>query len=164
VASEDAEAVLHLVGGSTEAYRNELNAFCANADLTNRVHQWGYREDALRLLTTADVYVHTSPPSRFQESFGRSVVEAMAFGIPVVCFRSGALQEIVAHEETGLLCDESAASLASAIVRFLRDEDFRRRCGEQARKRYECLYSPTVIRPRWTGFLQQKNGAPSSLL
>jgi glycosyltransferase involved in cell wall biosynthesis len=101
----------------------------------------------------AYIYVHSSPPSRFHESFGRSVVEAMAHGVPIVCFRSGALQEIVLHEETGLICEESAFSLASALNRFLEECEFRGVCGKGARQRYEQEYSSVVVRPRWAQML-----------
>jgi glycosyltransferase involved in cell wall biosynthesis len=102
----------------------------------------------------AYVYVH-SPPSGFHESFGRSVVE-MAHGVPTVCFRSGALQEIVLHENTGLICEESASSLASALNRFLEECEFRDACGKGARQRYKQEYSSVVVRPRWAKLLRAK--------
>lgn len=43
-------------------------------------------------------------PSRY-EGFGYSALEAMACGKPVVGFRCGAVEEVVAEGETGLLCD-----------------------------------------------------------
>jgi glycosyltransferase involved in cell wall biosynthesis len=156
VAPRHPEAVLHLVGGCSEDFRQELNCFCEKSGLGDRVKHWGYRDDALRLLESGYLYVHTSPPSRFHESFGRSVMEAMSMGIPIVCFRSGALQEIVRHGETGLVCDESPESLAAALLRFLDDAGFRNTCGSQAKKRYEIYYSPTVIRPRWVSFFGEK--------
>ena len=110
---------------------------------------WGFREDVTRLLRFAYVYVHSSPPSRFHESFGRSIVEAMAHGVPVVCFRSGALQEIVVHEKTGLLCEEGALPLASALNRLVEEPSFRNACGKGARERFEAEYSAAIVQPKW---------------
>jgi glycosyltransferase involved in cell wall biosynthesis len=155
IAREHQDAMLHLVGGYGEDFRRQLDLdLLVEPALIDRVKFWGYREDILHLLRSAYLYVHSSPPSRFHESFGRSVVEAMALGVPTVCFRSGALQEIVVHEKTGLVCDESATSLAAALNRFLTEINFRNRCGGNARRRYEELYSALVVRDRWIQFFR----------
>jgi glycosyltransferase involved in cell wall biosynthesis len=156
VAPKYPDVLLHLVGGCGDDFRRELDREIASAGLGDRVRFWGFREDATRLMRFAHVYVHTSPPSRFHESFGRSVVEAMAHGVPTVCFRSGALQEIVLHEKTGLICEESASSLASALNRFLEERKFREACGKGARQRYEQDYSSAVVRPRWAQVLRAR--------
>lgn len=155
VAPRYPDVMLHLVGGCGEDFRRELNRQLSR-ELAGRVEFWGFREDAIQLLRYAYLYVHSSPPSRFHESFGRSVVEAMAQGVPTACFRSGALQEIVLHEKTGLICEESASSLASALHRFLEEPKFRDACGKRARERYEQQYSSAVIRPRWARLLRAK--------
>jgi glycosyltransferase involved in cell wall biosynthesis len=157
IATKHPDVLLHLVGGCGDGFRRELDRETASAGLENRVRFWGFREDATRLMQFAHVYVHTSPPSRVHESFGRSVVEAMAHGVPTVCFRSGALQEIVLHEKTGLICEESTSSLASALNRFLEDRNFREACGRGARQRYEQEYSSEVVQPRWAR-LMRANG------
>jgi glycosyltransferase involved in cell wall biosynthesis len=158
VAPKYPDVSLHLVGGCGNDFRRELDREIASAGFLDRVRFWGFREDATRLMRFAHIYVHTSPPSRFHESFGRSVVEAMAHGVPTVCFRSGALQEIVLHEKTGLICEESASSLASALTRFLEQREFRDACGSGARQRYEQEYSSSVVRPRWAQLLRATRG------
>jgi glycosyltransferase involved in cell wall biosynthesis len=155
IAREHQDVMLHLVGGCRVDFRRLLDLdLLAEPALIDRVKFWGYREDILHLLRSTYLYVPSGPPSRFHESFGRSVVEAMALGVPTVCFRSGALQEIAVHEKTGLVCDESAASLAAALNRFLTEINFRNRCGSNARRRYEGLYSVLVVRDRWIQFFK----------
>ena len=154
VAPRHPDVMLHLVGGYRDDFRRELDREIAVAGLADRVRFWGFREDTTRLMRFAYVYVHPSPPSRCQESFGRSVVEAMAQGVPTVCFRSGALQEIVVCEKTGLLCDESPDALGTAMDRFFCDVDLRNDCGRNARQRYQERYSPQVVRRRWAAFFQ----------
>jgi len=148
------DVMLHLVGGCGDDFRHQLDREISSAGLSDRVKFWGFREDAIQFLRYAHLYVHSSPPSRFHESFGRSVVEAMALGVPTACFRSGALQEIVVHEKTGLVCDESAASLAAALNRFLTEINFRNGSGGNARRRYEELYTALVVRDRWIRFFK----------
>jgi glycosyltransferase involved in cell wall biosynthesis len=149
VAAKHPDVMLHVIGDGKEEFRATLQNEINVSGLLGRVKFWGFREDATRLLRFASVYVQPSPPSRFQESFGRSVVEAMAHGVPVVCFRSGALQEIVLHEKTGLICDESAEALSLALNRILDNRDFRNGCGQQAQQDFERMYSRETLRPRW---------------
>jgi glycosyltransferase involved in cell wall biosynthesis len=157
VARQYPDVMLHLVGGCGEDFRRELDQQLSR-ELVGGVQFWGFREDAIQLLRYAYLYVHSSPPSRCHESFGRSVVEAMSLGVPTACFRSGALQEIVLHEKTGLICEESASSLASALNRFLEEPQFRDACGKGARQRYEQEYSSSVVRPRWAQLLRATRG------
>lgn len=51
-------------------------------------------------MVQADVVLNLS---HFQESFGRSVLEAMAAGRLVIAYRWGALPELIRHGETGFL-------------------------------------------------------------
>lgn len=149
------DVVLHIVGNYQEkdseirikeAVRNDVG-----------VKYWGYRDDVLEIMKMVDVYVHPSPPSRCSESFGRGVVEAMSTGTPVVCFRSGALQEIVIHERTGLLCaEESAADLARNLSRFLDSADLRNRCGRLARAEFERKYNNPSVKARWMELFELK--------
>ena len=152
VAAKHPDVMLHLIGEGNEEFRATLQDEINSSGLQARVKFWGFREDATRLLRFAYLYVHSSPPSRFHESFGRSVVEAMAHGVPVVCFRSGALQEIVLCERTGLICDEAAESLGQSLNRLLQHAECRDKFGEIARDRFEKFYSKRAVLPRWQQF------------
>lgn len=59
-------------------------------------------------------------PSRY-EGFGYSALEAMACAKPVVGFRCGAIEEVVADGETGLLCDIDDFDGLEANCRLLAD-------------------------------------------
>jgi len=68
----------------------------------------------------ADVYVNFS----FMEAFTLSVLEVMASGVPMIASAVGGTQEIVTHEEPGLLFQPGyAGSLAEEIIRLLGDEE-----------------------------------------
>jgi glycosyltransferase involved in cell wall biosynthesis len=156
LASDYPDLHLHVLGGGPEEER--LRHTIASMGLDSRVHLWGYRDDVHDFLSMTYLYIHPSPPSRFVESFGRGVVEAMSQGVPAVCFRSGALQEVVLHERTGLVGDqESAACLASNIRRFLDDPRFRSSCARGASSRFDELYSDERIRQRWVEFFGRTN-------
>jgi glycosyltransferase involved in cell wall biosynthesis len=85
-----------------------------------------------RLLERASVLV--APCER--EGFGLAAAEAMAFGRPVVAAAGGALLELVADEETGLLVPpRDATALREAVERLLRDPELREQLGRAARAR-----------------------------
>ena len=64
------------------------------------------------------------------ESFGLIFLEAMAHAKPIVAFHTGAVPEIVAQGETGILAEPGNASdLASALVRMANDAQLRHEMG-----------------------------------
>lgn len=84
-------------------------------------------------------------PSYF-ESFGISVVEAMAFGLPVVCTRAGGVPEIVDDGVTGLIVEPGDASqLAESISRLLGDRAERQRLGQAAREKVLREFDPLKV-------------------
>src|ERR1019366_1706066 len=85
IASRHPDAMLHIIGSTLPKYESEFRQLIGGP-IADRIRYWGYRSDALHLLGQAYLYVHPSPPSRFQESFGRGLVEAMSLGVPPVCF------------------------------------------------------------------------------
>ncbi len=72
----------------------------------------------------------------WNEPFGMTLADAMAFGCPVVSTRAGGIPEIVVDGETGLLAEPGdPTSLARAIVELARDPAMRREMGRQGRAR-----------------------------
>ena len=83
------------------------------------VRRAGYVRSPERLAMfyrAADVYVHAA----IGETFGLSVAEALACGVPVVTASTGGVLEIVDHERTALVVPPGRpVELADAIVRLL---------------------------------------------
>jgi glycosyltransferase involved in cell wall biosynthesis len=76
-------------------------------------------------------------PSRF-DPYGLSISEAMAYGLPCVVTRVGALDEVVLDGRTGFVIppDDSDA-LADALERLLGDPELATRLGRAGRRRVE---------------------------
>jgi glycosyltransferase involved in cell wall biosynthesis len=81
-------------------FETELRNFVASKGLEDRVHFVGFQEDVAEALTDLDVLLHTS---KRPEPFGRTIVEAMAIGTPVVAANAGGAREIIEHGKNGLL-------------------------------------------------------------
>ena len=118
--------------GEGEAYPEQLRRLACSLGLENCLIFTGHLEDVRPALAAMDVFVHPGDP----EPFGLVNVEAMAMGKPVVAFAHGALPEIVADGETGLLVpprDEPA--MAQAIRTLLQDPALRHKMGKAGRER-----------------------------
>jgi alpha-1,6-mannosyltransferase len=89
-----------------------------------------------RALASADVYVSAA---RF-ETFGLSVVEAQASGLPVVGVHAGAMTERVDASCGELVPALDAEDFARAVTR-LADPELRRTLGRNARRRVETEYT-----------------------
>ena len=75
-------------------------------------------------------------PSICQESFGLVAAEAQMRGTAVVATRRGALPEIIADGETGLLVNASCPTkLAEALLKIVRNKDLAERFGRAGRAR-----------------------------
>lgn len=72
----------------------------------------------------------------FSESFGMSLVEAMAVGRPVVGTRVGGMKEIVEHGVTGFLVESGdTKGLTEALVRLLTEPELAADMGRRGRER-----------------------------
>lgn len=101
---------------------------------------WTGRERLLECYEAADIVV---VPSVWPEPFGLVGIEAMAYGKPVVAFRSGAIPEWLAHGETGYLVDTgSVDGLRRRIGELLANPDLRHRMGGAAKERVLAEFSP----------------------
>ncbi|MCX7838708.1 MAG: glycosyltransferase family 4 protein [Anaerolineae bacterium] len=135
-----------LLGGG-ETYARELRALAD--ELRAPVTFTGFVREPSIVYTAADVVAHTSITP---EPFGRTVIEAMMHGKPVVASNAGALPEIV-PEGTGLLTPPNDANaLADALTRLLINDALRAQLGTAARARAESEYSLNQMARRMEEF------------
>ena len=120
----------------------------------------GWRDDALDWVAAADAVVQPS----FCESFCQVLMEALAFGKPMVMTPVGAAPDVIGRDERGLLVPTGDAhALAAALVRLAENRALGAELGERGRKfihenmaaevttrRYERLYE-TVVREAGAG-------------
>jgi glycosyltransferase involved in cell wall biosynthesis len=104
---------------------------------------WCSQDDLPGQLHAADIVVF---PTIAQEALGRTAVEAMAAGRPVVASRIGGLPFTIVDGTTGLLFEPGDSDdLARKLETLLDDADLRERMGLAGRKRFEEHYAWNVI-------------------
>ncbi len=89
-------------------------------------------ENKQQLLENSDAFCF---PSHL-ESFGLVLAEAMAFGLPIVTTRCGAVPEVMTPEHPGLVEVRAPAQIAAALLRLTDDESF-----EALRQRFESHFT-----------------------
>ncbi|MDQ7727293.1 glycosyltransferase [Halomonas sp. SpR8] len=104
----------------------------------------GYVGQPAEALGQLDIVVNLS---RFQESFGRTVLEAMAAARPVVAYDWGALNELVVEGETGFLVPFSDPLAAAQRVAKLANAPGQcRELGQAGRKRAQICFNAVKLR------------------
>jgi spore coat protein SA len=125
------------VAGLAELYHEEYGLLLqrlASGPLAERVHFWGgMPQDGIRQhYQAATVLVNPS----FSESFGMSLVEAMASCKPVIASRVGGMVEVVDEGKTGFLVESGdVEGLAQAICQVLENPEEAKCMGTAGRQR-----------------------------
>jgi glycosyltransferase involved in cell wall biosynthesis len=81
-------------------------------------------------------------PSEWYETFGTTIVEAFACGVPVLCSNLGAMQEIVANGQTGLhFSPADPGDLGAKVSWAWSHPSEMEEMGRRARLEYEAKYT-----------------------
>jgi glycosyltransferase involved in cell wall biosynthesis len=107
---------LLVVGAAADSrYLAVLKREVERLGLEDRVVFAGFVSDAFEALRLMDVLTSASRI----ESFGRTIIEAMAAGVPVLAVRTGGISEIVRHGKNGFLIESGEPQeMAAAIEKF----------------------------------------------
>jgi N-acetyl-alpha-D-glucosaminyl L-malate synthase BshA len=123
-------ARLLLVGDGPE--RLPVEEMVGALGIRDRVLFLGNQEFVEDIFPLADAYLLPS----LHESFGLSVLEAMAVGVPVVTTNVGGTCEVVVDGETGFLrAPHDGTGMVEAMLRILSDPKLAASLGEAGRRR-----------------------------
>jgi glycosyltransferase involved in cell wall biosynthesis len=131
-------ARLVLVGGGPleESYRAAARGLGEAVNVLG----WTGQDTISDLLAAADVYAQPSLPD-LGEAMPRTILEAMASGLPIVATAVAGIPGVVEDGRNGLLVPaRDADALSAAIVRLAEDGALRARLGAQARRDAEERY------------------------
>ena len=121
-------------------YIDSLKVQAEKLGIVDRVIFTGFLEDTGAILSLLDVVLLAST---IPEACPRTIIEAMAAGVPVIATPLGGSKELVTPE-TGLLVPaEDTDAFAAAITQLAEDAERRKRMGVACRLRAEHLFCAT---------------------
>lgn len=88
---------IKIIGEGDAGYEEKLKKYISESNLSSNVLLMGYRTDITEILRTCDVGIMCS----LNEAFGRTTVEYMFAGMPVIGTNTGGTPEIILDGETG---------------------------------------------------------------
>jgi glycosyltransferase involved in cell wall biosynthesis len=134
IAEKYPRAVLLMAGGGKEEQIQEARRLIDEANLSRRTFLLGWRDDSDMLLSAADIAVL----STHCEGLPYVLLEAMAFGKPLVGSRAQGVVDCIVHGCNGYLFDiGDTKSCAASLERLLQDSALRKRFGAAGKELVE---------------------------
>jgi glycogen(starch) synthase len=135
------DITLDIIGDGPTTYVEELKAMVLRYGFEDQIRFLGHF-DHLDLLQKYRYYDALLFPSRWQEPFGLTILEAMSSGVPVIATEIGGPAELISAGESGLLTPpDDAPAMARAAARLYLDPGLWSKISLQARGSYQMRYS-----------------------
>ena len=139
-----------------EAYKKELLEIIKKNKIEDRVKFTGFRRDIGDVMRSLDVLVF---PSATPESFGLSILEAMALGKPVIASNVGGVSEMIEDGITGMLIEPNhPEEITDRIIRLFSDQEMydtiAREAKEVANKRFSLQKYVAAMEEAFRGALR----------
>ena len=121
-------------------YIDSLKIQAKKLGVADRVIFTGFLEDTGAIISLLDVVLLAST---IPEACPRTIIEAMAAGVPVIATPLGGSKELVTSETGILVPAEDADAFAEAITQLAEDAEGREQMGKACRLRAEQLFCAT---------------------
>lgn len=131
--------MLQTYGYGDRSHKTKVAEEAERLGLDSMVSLNNYESETDELLRNASIVV---VPSQEFESFNLTIVEAMAFGIPIVATDVGGMPEVLEGSGAGYVCSRNEPSeFAAAIDKILGNLELGTTMGQCGRATYEKRYS-----------------------
>ena len=129
-----------------------------NENLANVVHLVGASDQVAVWLQAADVFVLSS----LTEGMSNALLEAMAYGLPVVVTDVGGNKDVVIENVNGHRVPlHDVKQFANCLERLLRDSDLRQRMGAAGRGLVKSRYDITNVAAQYVALYKELLNRPS---
>ena len=137
--------------GEEIEYKSLINMY----NLSNYVKYVGYVDglEKHNLLMKTDVLLF---PTEYEyETFGRVIIEAMEYGIPVIASKMGTISSIVIHSKNGYLLENNTEHEIVNYIIKLQDNVLRTNMGNNARKTFISNYEISQYKKRFLEIIRK---------
>lgn len=126
-----------VIAGEGDA-RESLEKLIGEQSAPDRFELLGHRNDIPDLMQAMDVFALSS----YREGLPNVVLEAMAFGTPVVSTKVAGIPRLIQHQQTGVLVDAgNELELREALALLIEQPEFREKLATQGRQKIEQDFS-----------------------
>ena len=134
---------LQIYGHSRPEEKKQVADEIVRLNLENNVSLGDFMPQTSELLEGASVLV---VPSKAYESFGMTIIEAMAFGVPVVTTDVGGMPEVLGDTKAGYVCSKNnPLEFANAIEAILGNSTLASELGRNGRLAFEKRFTATTM-------------------
>lgn len=134
-----------------------LKTIAESLGVENQIHFLGFRSDIKDLLAAADIFLFTT----LQEGLPRSMMEAMACGLPCIASNIRGNVDLIDDKMGGYLCDCNDANYIAEKINVLADDEaLRKSMGEhniKAIKRFDISVVEKELKDIYTEILGECN-------
>lgn len=144
---------LQIYGHSFAHEKKQVADEVIRLKLENNVILGDFTSNTAELLAGASVLV---VPSQAYESFGLTIIEAMAFGVPVVTTNVGGMPEVLEGSNAGYVCSkDDPQEFANAIKNILSNPILASELGQNGRLVFEDRYIASRMAQQYNKFIKK---------
>jgi len=123
---------IHLIIAGRDMDNEENLKIMEDTGSKDRIHLLGFRENVLNIELSCDTFVLSS---LYGESITKSVIEAMALGIPPIITDIPGNKELAVDGVSGLVVPKkNAKALADAMIKLYQNPEMKKQMGKKAKE------------------------------
>jgi glycosyltransferase involved in cell wall biosynthesis len=148
------KAQLKIYGHGRSEEKRRVSDMVSRLGLEANVTLGDFDAHADFLLANSSILV---VPSQAFESFGLTIIEAMAFGVPVVTTDVGGMPEVLGNSNSGFSCSkDNPKEFANAITSILTDPALAAELGRNGRLTFEQKFSSRLMAEKYNEILKRE--------
>lgn len=146
------ELELRIHGDGSEKQKATVNNEINRLKLGHRVFLGDHVQDIASLYMNASILL---VPSQEYESFGLTIIEAMAFGVPIVATDVGGMPEVLSDSNAGYICSKDDPSeFAEAIKKIIKDKNLSEQMSLNGRKTFVDKFTATKMANQYAKLIE----------